>query len=79
MGYDQLPIGCSTGDPRVPSANTLPEPTDTVPFTGMGLHYLLLDTGIATTRVPAQVSRLPVSLRGYQEPATVSEPMTARM
>ena len=44
------------GDPRVPSANSLPEPADTVPLTGTGLHYPLLDMGIATTCVPARVS-----------------------
>ena len=49
-------VGCSTGDPWVLSANTLPEPADTVPFTGTGLHYPLLDTGITTTHVPARVS-----------------------
>ena len=52
----EMQVWCSTGDPRVPSANTLPEPADTVPFMGTGLHYPLLDMGITTTRVPTRVS-----------------------
>ena len=58
-------VGCSTGDPRVPRANTLPEPADTVPFMGTGLHHLSLDMGIATTRVLVQV---PATRRGIPCP-----------